>query len=703
MYRAGVDIGGTFTDVVVANEAGDIVRAKALTTPHDYTEGVTAALANAADELGLSLGELLASCSGLVNATTVVTNVIAEQRGRRVGLLTTRGFKQTIYIHRGIRGVDFDLQKERRPPDIVRQRHVVEIDERMNRRGEVLVPLDEDGVRSAVTWLVEEEGIEALAVCYLWSFRHPEHERRTGEIAAELYPDLFVTLSADVYPRIREYERMNTAVLNAFVSEGAETYIGRLTERVSALGLARESVSFMQSLGGHISADAAMEEPIRLSHSGPVGGVIAAGQVAAVLGESDVITADVGGTSFDTAVIKDGRPAFAHRTRIDGLLTGLSIVDIHAIGAGGGSIAWIDERGLPQLGPQSAGGYPGPACYGNGGERPTITDCNLLLGLIDPERFWGGAVTLDVGAAERALQPLADRLGRSLVETAAGLHEIAVTQMSTAMSTVSLARGYDPRDFTVLGYGGGSGLFLAEVCREVGVRRLVVPRAAPTFSAYGLLFADPVHSRAVTVEWLFEDGSFEQLDALYERLEREAAAALRHEGFREGEIELQREGDAKYVGQSFEIPIALPTQALAAGDREALRRHFAEEYTRFYGAGAAWEGSPIRLETARVVARGVTPKPSLAAVAVEQANAPEPHGEREIHLGGRAVTAKAYDGPSLVPGASIAGPALVDDVDTTVLVPEGDSLAIDGWRNYVLTIGSGAPAHASETETAISR
>jgi len=334
MYRVGVDIGGTFTDVVVAGESGEIVRAKALTTPDDYTEGVTAAIASAAHELDTTVPELMPNCVGFVNGTTVVTNAIAQQRGRRVGLLTTRGFKQQVYIHRGIREIQLDLQKETRPPDIVRQRHVAEVDERVNRAGDVLVALDEDGVRREVTRLVEEEGIEALAVCLLWSFRHPAHERRAAEIVRELYPDLFITLSCEIYPRIREYERINTAVLNSFVSEGAETYIGKLTDRFRELGLADGRISFMQSLGGHISAEDAMAEPIRLSHSGPVGGVVAATHFASLLGERNIITADLGGTSFDTALIRDGRPTHAHRMTINRLLTGLSSVDIHAIGAG---------------------------------------------------------------------------------------------------------------------------------------------------------------------------------------------------------------------------------------------------------------------------------------------------------------------------------------------------------------------------------
>src|SRR6266540_2060841 len=303
MYRMGVDIGGTFTDVVVAAQGGDIVRAKALTTPEDYTDGVFAAVGNAADALGTTLDELMTGCVGFVNGTTVVTNAIAQHSGRRVGLLTTRGFKQQIYIHRGARQIQLDLQKDIPPPEIVRLRTVAEIDERVDKRGNVLVPLDVEQVKTAVHELVEREAVEALAICFLWSFRYPEHERAAGAAVKELYPDMFVTLSSEIYPRIREYERMNTAVLNSFVSEGVESYISRLTERLGEFGLPEGRITFMQSLGGQLSAEEGIREPIQLTHSGPVGGVVAASHFAAQLGLDDVITADVGGTSFDTALI----------------------------------------------------------------------------------------------------------------------------------------------------------------------------------------------------------------------------------------------------------------------------------------------------------------------------------------------------------------------------------------------------------------
>jgi N-methylhydantoinase A len=496
-------------------------------------------------------------------------------------------------------------------------------------------------------------------------------------------------------------------VLNSFVSAGAETYIGKLTDRFRELGLGDGRLSFMQSLGGHISADDAMTEPIRLSHSGPVGGVVAATHFASLLGEDNIITADLGGTSFDTALIRDSRPTHAHRMTINRLLTGLSSVDIHAIGAGGGSILWVDERGLPRVGPHSAGAHPGPACYGNGGERAALTDASLILGLIDPDKFWGGTVTLDVDAARAALAPLADQLGASIEDAAAssiedaaaGFHQIAVTHMGTAIAKVSLGRGYDPRDFTVLGYGGGSGLFLAEVCAEMGIKRLVMPRAAATFSAYGLLFADAVHAAATTAEWSFGEGPIDEINALYARLEEQAVSSLRREGFTEANTTVRREADVKFVGQSFEISMDMPSEPLADADREGLTQRFMTEYERQYGAGAAWEGFPIVLHTARVVASGITEKPPIGGADGDDGDgAPaSPTGERQITLRTGTFSATTYDGASLRPGATIDGPALIDDVDTTLLVPAGDRLEVDPMGNYVFTVDTTAPAALQTT------
>lgn len=693
MFRVGIDIGGTFTDAVIAQDDGNIGRGKALTTPSDYTYGIIEALRHACVPIGKSLESVLADTGSLVNGTTVVTNMVAQLRGRKVGLLTTKGFKQQHHIHRGIRQLEFDLQKDIPPPDVVSLSCVAEVDERVNRHGDVVIPLSVQQVREAVKDLVQREQIDALAICFLWSFRYPEHERSAAAAVREMYPNLFITISSDIYPRIREYERTNTAVLNCFVSEGVDSYIEELSTNLTKLGLPRGRIAFMQSVGGQLSPDEGRRYPLQLMHSGPVGGVIAAVQFAAEMGLSDIITVDVGGTSFDAALVHERRPGYVHRTSVNRLLTGLGVVDVHSIGAGGGSITWLDERGIPQVGPRSAGADPGPACYGKGGQEPTVTDVALALGLIDPRNFWGGALELDVGAARRAIEEQVARpLGRSIEDTAAGLLEIAVNNMSAAMGTVSLERGHDPRDFTVIGYGGAAGLFLAEICRRLGIQRAIVPRAAATFSAYGLLFSDAIRSRAITANWLVDQGALDEVNALFERLEEEAVTPLRQQGFAENEITVVREGDFEYLGQYFEIAMGMPSRPLTEADRTMLRDGFVETYERQYGAGTAWRGFPIVLHTARVMATGITRKPLVPrgnGAGLQEAEAAR-RGAREVLVSlDKLEQVPAYDGPSMVVGMRLDGPALVDDVDTTLYVPRGVRLSIDSWRNYVFDL---APA-----------
>ncbi len=497
---------------------------------------------------------------------------------------------------------------------------------------------------------------------------------------------------------------MNTAVLNAFVSAGAETYIGRLSERVRAMGLAGGRIAFMHALGGHTSAEEAMANPIHLVHSGPVGGIVAATQFAAELDESNIITADIGGTSFDTALVRGNQPAYAHRTTVNRLLTGLSSIDVHAIGAGGGSICWVDNRGVPQIGPRSAGADPGPACYGRGGREPALTDINLILGLIDPDKFWGGVLKLDVEAARTALTPVAEMLGRPLEDAAAGYHAIAITQMASAIEKVSLGRGYDPRDFVVVGYGGGSGLFLGEVCQELGITRLVMPRAAATFSAYGLLFADALHSASTTAQWVVGAHPVEPINTIYDELEKRAVSALREEGFGDEEIVVRREADLKFAGQSFEISMGWPARPIAEDQRESLETAFIEEYERVYGAGSAWDGFPVELHTARVVASGLTRKPPIARdSSAARTVVAEPVGERQIRVGDEMLTVGAYDGGALSYACVVSGPALIDDVDTTLLIPRGARVEIDRLRNYVFTIDRAArPAAGDGAMAAVS-
>lgn len=689
-YHIGVDIGGTFTDVVAIDDQGSVRRAKALTTPQAYTRGIFDALNTLAGDVGTPLGDLLGACDLFINGTTIVTNAIAQLRGRKVGLLTTRGFRDTLRIARSARTNDMDLQTQISPPDIVARADILEVDERVDSFGEVIVPLDEGQVREALRLLVDGHGCEAIAVCFLWSFLNPSHEERVLAIARDLYPNLFVSISSRVFPVAREYERMVTTVFNSYASAGIEGYVTLLEQELQDAGLGVE-VGMMQSIGGLLSNAEAKEQPIQLINSGPVGGALGARALAAALGIDDVITADMGGTSFDTALVKDGELMLAHRARLGDFDTGLSMVDISAIGAGGGSICWLDARGAPRVGPQSAGADPGPACYGRGGTEPTVTDVAVALGLIDPNYFLGGALKLDAGAARNAITTrIAQPLGWDLDTTASGLYQIVTDTMANAVRSATIEKGYDPRRFTMVAFGGAGGLFMAQICRTMGISEIVIPDDAAVFSAYGLLWADGVRSFVQTVNWIVPAAPLEPLNAVLSSLAKQAQATLRERRFAPEAIDLRFEGDCKFAGQIFELTIPLPASQLEDGHREQITREFTEAYERLYGKGTAWEGYPALMLNARVTGTGHVQKPALRRETISgpATAAAALHGERDALLPdlGRRQRTRVYRGDKLTPGMALDGPAIVEDVDTTIYVPDGANLRVDEFRNYRLSV-----------------
>ena len=482
---------------------------------------------------------------------------------------------------------------------------------------------------------------------------------------------------------------MVTTVFNSYVSAGVGDYVGRLSDELRRRGLGCD-VAMMQSIGGMLSPAEAAQRPMQLINSGPVGGALGAQALASVLGVADVLTTDLGGTSFDTAVIKDGQLALAHRARLGDFDTGLSMVDISAIGAGGGSICWVDSRGAPRVGPRSAGADPGPAAYGRGGTEPTVTDVAVHLGLIDPDYFLGGTMRLDAAAAEAALaNRIAGPLGVDADTACLGLYRIVADTMAGAVRAATVEKGYDPRRFTVVSFGGAGGLFIAEICRMMGITDVVVPDDAAVFSAAGLTCADAVRSFVRTVNWIIPAAPLAPLNATLDALGAQARAALVDQGFEEDDVELRFEGDVKWAGQIFEIAIPLPSGTLTDDDRAVVTGRFLEAYERLYGKGTAWEGFPAVMLNARATATGRVPKPARRAQPLESAS-PDAAvtTEREVLLpdGGVRKLVPIYRGGKLRPGMALAGPAVVEDVDTTVWVPPGAGLRLDEYRNYRLSV-----------------
>ncbi|HTK62536.1 MAG TPA: hydantoinase/oxoprolinase family protein [Pseudonocardia sp.] len=686
-YQIGCDIGGTFTDVAAVDSTGVVYVDKADTTPGDLSLGLIQALENLTGRIGVPLAELLGGTTRFVNGTTVVTNSVAELRGAKVGLITTKGFGDNLLIARSARNAHRDHHKQLNLPQIVPRHRVVEVNERMDRKGHAVVALTEGEARRAVRTCADQ-GVEALAISLLWSFLNPEHEELIARVAAEEHPELFVSVSSRLHPVIREYERTMTTVLNSFTGLRVAEYTGRIERELAARGL-RVPIGFMQGFGGTLSAAEARERPITLIDSGPAGGVIGAQALARRLGLADVVTADMGGTSFDVSVLQGSEPPVTQRVMLrDQFLTALSKIDVLPIGAGGGSVAWLDARGIPQVGPHSAGAEPGPVCYGKGGTTPTVTDAAAVLGLLDAKAFLGGRRELSV---EPARDALAREIGKPLEldaeGAAAAVYRMVTANMSNAVRTVTVERGHDPRRFAMVAYGGALGIFAADIARTAGITTVVVPADAAVFSAHGLLASDDVRTRARSAMWTGGDAS--GVAASLRELEAELVGSLTGAGYGEDRIDVRWQGEFKFAGQQWEITVPIPRKDdLGEADLEALRADFPRAYEAEYGVGTAWVGAPVLLMSVRVTATGrVRSLEPTPAVPPAQPPVATPTGRRSVYLPltGQDADIPVYDAASLTPGAELAGPAVVEHQLTTVQVPPGWLLRADEWGNFVMT------------------
>ncbi|MER5627412.1 hydantoinase/oxoprolinase family protein [Streptosporangium sp. NPDC002544] len=680
----GIDVGGTFTDAVAIAD-GRAVRGKAFSTP-DVTTGILAALSILREQVGLSEAEFYPAIDRFVLGNTIVTNAVDEQKYARVGLLTTQGFRDTLRIARSARTDERDSHKLAPPPDIVDRRLIVEVPERVDAHGTVLVPLSPGAVRTSVEQVLAG-GAESIAVCLLWSFRNDAHERAIAGYLREHHPDVPYSLSSALTPVYREYERMVTTALDAAVKPIVATHFQQLADALAAKGL-RTRVQIMQVHGGFLSVEETARAPISMFNSGPVGGVTGARLLGMRLGRRRVLTADMGGTSLDAAAIIDDELRVLPRAEIGGLPTSLTAVDIETIGAGGGSLGWIDGRGVLRVGPHSAGSVPGPACYDKGGERPAVTDAALVMGLINPEYYLGGTVTLSPGKAREAIRRhLADPLGLSEDAAAHGMYRLATSQMANALRKITVNRGHDPREFTLVGFGGACGLFAAAIAADTGVGEVIIPRNAAVFSAYGLMHADSVFSAVQTSPWTMEQPA-EALEREFAALEQRARDWFDAEGIPQDRRAVFREADMKFVGQIFEVTTRLPEEPFREGDKETLRRRFVADYEAEFGTGTAWTEAEVLLVNSRVRAVGrtdtqtVTETPGQERHTVTTREVVEPlSGHRrhvEVHRGFGAL-------------GKAEGPCLIEEPDTTVYVPPAAAVeVIDGGHFLIRLNHAGA-------------
>lgn len=681
-------MGGTFTDIVVINQKGEMWTDKADTTPKNLIEGLLTSLENVSGQMGLSSTSLLNQCDRFVHGTTIVTNSIAELKGAKVGLLVTKGFRDTLRIARSPRTDDRDHHKQVNVPDIVDRKSILEIEERIDKNGKAIVEINTQQVEQSVKHLVEEQNVEAIAVCLLWSFLNAEHEQQVKKIIETKYPSVYVTISSELYPVMREYERMVTTTLNAFTGPKVVRYVDQVQSALEEIGL-KSSVVFIQSFGGSLSADEVRLAPITLVDSGPVGGVLGSNHLGTTLGIKNMITGDMGGTSYDCSVIVDNKFSKTQRVYLREFLTGLSKIDVTAIGSGGGSIAWLDSRGVPQVGPQSASSDPGPVCYGRGGDQPTVTDANVVLGFIDPMYFLGGRRKLEKEKAEAVYkEKLASKLDMSITDAAASVYQLVVASMSNAVRGVSVERGHDPSEFTFVAYGGALPIFAAEICREIGIRKAVIPSTSAVFSAQGLLAGDDVRNLVRSCFWKPGQG-VDNVNKTLEEMEEQIKSSLTASGFKDGEYEIQRYGDFKFEGQIFELPVPIPPGKITTEAIEEIANNFAPLYEAEYGPGTAWVHSPVNMFTVRVTGVGHVDKfqpKSFPENPVQAEDVKKTTRQVYLPMEHKWTDIPVYDDREITPGSKFVGPAIIERTQTTIFIPEGTIATMDNYRNYLLDL-----------------
>ena len=688
--RIGVDVGGTFTDFVLHDPARNLVATgKRLTTPDDPSEAIIAGIARLLEETGLKPADL----HSIVHGTTLVTNTIIERTGCKVGLLTTDGFRDSIEIGRETRYDLYDLFLEA-PPTLVPRHLRLEVPERLDVQGQILLPLDEAALIAAARQLVEVEKVEALAIGFLHAWRDPRHERRAAEVIRGLYPDLSMTLSSSVAPEIREFERISTACANAYVQPRMQRYLAKLEATLAAMGVTG-ALYVMLSGGGIASVQEAKDYPIRLIESGPAAGAMAASWLAQRAGLDQVISYDMGGTTAKMCLIQNGAPDRkfdfeAGRVRRfqkgSGLPLKVSVVDMIEIGAGGGSIARVDPAsGLMKVGPRSAGAKPGPICYGRGGVEPTVTDSDLVLGRLDPAYFLGGEMALDLPAVTRAVSgDLSAKLGVSADDAALGIRRIVDETMAAATRMHMAEKGRDPRRFTLIAFGGAGPVHACDLARLLKIKRVLVPLGAGVASAIGFLVAPPATDLVRSLVGRLERLDWAKVAALYAEMVAEARGLLLGAGADPADIIYKPAADMRYVGQGFEIPVPMPSLTPGQQDIAAIEESFLAAYRERFGR--ALDGLPIEALTWRLAASA--PGRDIAMEGAQKSESGEARrGTRRALFEGHGwCDCAVYDRYRLAPGTIFAGPALVEERESTCVIPPGAQVSVDRHRNLVIEL-----------------
>ena len=677
-FRLGIDSGGTFTDVVLMDEStGKLHITKTLSTPSDPSLGVFNGIVKIIEQTGVDSQEIAA----LIHGTTVATNALLEYKGVPTALLLTKGFKDILSIVRQDRPKMYDFF-QRRPEPLVPRHLRFEVHERMSYDGSILTPLDEDEVQETIE-SVRNKGIQAVAVCFIHSFSNPAHELRVKELFAAHFPEATVTLSCEILQEIREYERMSTTVVNSYVMPIIERYLGRLEKRMEEAGLAVD-LNVMQSNGGIMPAPSASKKSVATILSGPAGGVLGSQFLASLARERNVITFDIGGTSTDICLISDGAYLNTKESEIGGHAIKVPMIDINTIGAGGGSIAWIDPGGALRVGPWSAGADPGPASYGQGGVKPTVTDANLVLGRLNPAYFVGGEMDLRPELARDVIvEKVARPLGLSLERAAEGILKVINASMIRGIRRVSVERGYDPRSFSLMAFGGAGPLHAADLALEMNIPQVIVPLTPGVNSAVGLLIADFRYDFSRTYLARCSEIDVANLQAHVDEMEAQALEEMLSEKIPRENIVFLRSVDMRYLGQGYEIEVPLGTGALSQRSLEDLVESFHAAHEQLYGYRLPQDDTQVVY--IRLAALGKVPKPSFTEEALSGEDASGAlKTTRPVYIQGRAVETAIYERSALRPGNRIQGPAIVEQFDSTTLILPGQRCAVDTYHNLII-------------------
>ncbi len=687
-FRLGFDIGGTFTDFAMLEESGGAIAVgKRLTTPSDPAIAVMEGLQDLLEEHGTALDQVVQA----IHATTLATNIVIERKGERTGLITTKGFRDVLEIQRQKRYDLYNFYVDK-PVPLIPRNDIWEATERINAQGEVLVPLDQAEV-SRILQDMKAKGVRSVAVCLLHAYRNPEHERLIEQMIHRECPELMVSLSSDVSPTIREYERTNTTVVNAYVMPAVREYLHRIDSGLKTKGYGG-NLYVMQSSGGIANLETVQKYPVRIIESGPTAGVLGAVFFGRMAGLENLISFDMGGTTAKICLVEKGKPGTTGEFEVDrvqlkagsGLAIHIPAVDLIEIGAGGGSLARLN-MGIVTVGPDSAGADPGPICYGLGGTEPTITDADLVLGYLNPDYFLGGKMKLDLGAAVQGIEKqIARPLGLSVTEAAWGIHEIVTTHMASATRIVSVERGRDPRLFTLVAFGGAGPVHAARLAKSIGIPRVICPAGAGVTSAIGLLVADVRFDFARTLIAPLDEKVFEPLRELYQEMEAQGQAMVEESGVT-GDLVVTRWADMRYMGQGHEILTPLPPLSFTMEDLPAIRRAFHQAYESQYGYSDPSDA--IEVVNWKLTASCVAPKPAFQQGSLAGAEAREAlKGRRKVYFPelGAATDCDIYDRYRLPRGAIIPGPAVIEERESAIVLPPGDSAYSDAFGNLILEV-----------------